>query len=224
MLRARWGRAAAAVAAMCAASAPCAAARAQLPGVPVLQNAFTNPGLTTAANFGWGGGNSAYALAAAWAPGSARFQLSGGLGAYSPDVGKRMFAYGARASVPLLGFFGRGGGAFDIAGFAGVGRASVDSVSATNIPVGVGAGYRRTIGESRGVSAYVAPFMLFASTSGTGGGDSNDQLVRTSLGLDFSFTPKIGVTLGAELGKNAESGKPGPTSSVFGVGLSYAFR
>ena len=38
------------------------------------------------------------------------------------------------------------------------------------------------------------------------------------------LTPRIGVTIGAETGAEAKAGKPGPRSSVFGAGLSYAFK
>jgi hypothetical protein len=53
-------------------------AGAQMLGTPVLQNAFSNPGFTIAANYGTGGDASAYGGAVAWAPRRAVVQLSGG--------------------------------------------------------------------------------------------------------------------------------------------------
>src|SRR5215212_4083561 len=105
-LCARSCRTAGAVAALALAAVPGAAARAQLPGAPVLQNGFANPGLTAAANFAWNSDGSAYAAAAAWAPASSRFQLSGGLGAFKPAGGSSMFSYGLRGSLPLFSFMG----------------------------------------------------------------------------------------------------------------------
>lgn len=202
-----------------------ATASAQLPGVPVLQNGFSNPGITVAGNFGVGKDISAFAGAAAWAPASGRFQVSGGLGAATPEVGSSMFAYGVRAAVSLGGIIG--GDNFGIAPFAGIGGASEDSLSMQNIPLGVGVGYRRAIGTTRGVSVYATPFMLLASAdqkTATGTVSSKANLFRTSLGVDFSFTPKLGVTAGVELGAKAEAADPGPRGSVFGFGVSFAFR
>jgi len=198
------------------------ALEAQLPGAPVLQNAFTNPGLTAAVNFSWNGDGSAYAGAAAWAPAGGRFQLSGGLGGFSPDGGGTMFAYGARVSLPLFSLLGGGLG---VAPFAGFGGASGDSTSISYLPLGAGVGYRRGLGSRMGVSLFATPFLLWARSSRTGeDAVKGGPRFRTSLGADFSFTPKIGVTAGVELGQKPNEGKPGPSASVFGLGLSYAFR
>ena len=72
---------------------------AQLPGLPVLQNAFVGPGLAGAANLGGGSGGTAYAAALGWAPGSARFQVSAGGGALVSE-GETGAAFGPRVAVP----------------------------------------------------------------------------------------------------------------------------
>ena len=60
-------------------------AGAQMPGVPVLQNSFANPGLTIAVNYGHSDDAQAYAGALAWAPaGSCRQPHSGALHGRAP--------------------------------------------------------------------------------------------------------------------------------------------
>jgi len=53
------------VSAACAIAIGAAGVGAQVPGAPVLQNAFANPGIAVAANFGGGSGQSFYGAAAA---------------------------------------------------------------------------------------------------------------------------------------------------------------
>lgn len=210
------------VVAAVAAAWPASAALAQLPGAPVLQNSFTNPGLTAAVNFASSGDGSAYAGAAAWAPGSGRFQLSGGIGAFKPDGGSSMFSYGLRGSAPLFSFMG---GNLGVAPFVGYGAARGDSTTLTYLPAGAGIGLRRALGTSMGFSVFATPFLLWTRGSVTGqDAVSGGPQFRTSIGGDFSFTPKIGVTAGVELGAKAKTGEFGPSGSVFGIGLSYAFR
>src|SRR5688572_7972472 len=67
--------------------------QSQVPGVPVLQNAFSNPGLAIAANFGGGRGQSFYGAASAWGLAGGRLQLSGAAGAQRANEGTRG-AYG----------------------------------------------------------------------------------------------------------------------------------
>src|SRR3954463_2255952 len=55
-------------------------ADAQIPGAPVLQNAWASPGIVGAVNFAGSSGQSVVAAAAGWSPGSGRFQVSGGAG------------------------------------------------------------------------------------------------------------------------------------------------
>src|SRR5688500_13588673 len=74
------------------------AAGAQMLGVPVLQNGFTNPGITVAINYGSADSVRGYGLAAAWAPPSGSFQVSGGIGGYDRDEGKTWASYGGRVA------------------------------------------------------------------------------------------------------------------------------
>jgi hypothetical protein len=199
-------------------------AGAQMLATPVLQNAFTNPGVTAAANFGSTTGARAYGLAAAWAPGRGRFALSGGVGWLDPaavDASART-TYGARLALGVRQFMS---GALGVAGFVGVGGAAKkgDTPAVTTLPVGVSVGWRHAVGATRGVSVYAAPFYSLARSS-VGGSTVNSGVFRVSGGVDFSLTPRIGVTIGAETGAEAKAGKPGPRSSVFGAGLSYAFK
>src|SRR5687767_9066943 len=60
---------------------------AQIPAIPVLQNAWMNNGVTVAANGGSSDMGTGYAAALAWAPSSRRLQISLGAGLFSPDSG-----------------------------------------------------------------------------------------------------------------------------------------
>src|SRR5207302_7015863 len=51
---------------------------AQVPGTPVLQNAFLNPGLAVAANFASASGQSFFGAAASLGLGGGKLQVSGG--------------------------------------------------------------------------------------------------------------------------------------------------
>jgi hypothetical protein len=199
-------------------------AAAQLPGAPVLQNAFNNPGITVAGNYAGGDNTTLLAAALAYAPGAGRFQFSGGIGRLSLDQGEdddqSATAWGARLAVPLFSFAtGRGG----IAPFVGLGAASVDTVKLLQVPVGVGAGWRMGIGATRAFSVYATGTFLWARNTV---GDSSDSAnrVRFAAAADVTVIRNLGLTLGFEGGANAEAGEPGPTGSIFGVGLSWAFR
>ena len=78
------------------------AVEAQVPGAPVLQNAFTNPGIAVAANFGSGTGQSLFAAAAAYGFGG-RFQLSGAAGAQRAN-GSTRCAYGGHVPISIFSF------------------------------------------------------------------------------------------------------------------------
>lgn len=197
-----------------------ATAEGQMPGSPTLQNAFVNPGITAAVDASGLGGATTYAVAAAWAPGSARFQFSGGVGAQLRTGVSTRTAYGARLNIPVIGATS----SFGVSVFTGYGAitgggAMDSSVAKALIPVGATASYRRVIGTSRGVSIYASP--VFESVT-RGGGASRASVFRGALGLDLGITSAIGLTLGMELGgKQAEeSGKPSGTA--FGAALSYA--
>lgn len=203
------------------------AASGQMPGVPTLQNAWANPGFTAGVNAGTGGGSQTVAAAVAWAPSSGRFLLSGGAGARNADDGGRGGAYGIRAAMPVWSL---AGGAIGIAGFVGIGGAREPEAeigfdrggTLTQVPVGVGIGYRRAFNFIRGASVYVTPFYSYNRLTVEETTISR-SLFRGSVGLDVGITNSIGVTAGAEFGASAEEGAPGPRGSVFGVGASYAF-
>lgn len=198
--------------------------QAQMLGVPVLQNGFSNPGITTAVNYGTAEGVRGYGLAAAWAPASGRFQVSGGVGGYDPDEGKSWFTYGGRVGVPLTKVTGNG--SFGVAPFAGLGAANRQGTAIMHLPVGVAAGYRRALGDTRAISVYGSSFYGWTRlTSDAADVETvSNGVIRFSGGLDVALTPGFGVTIGYEAGAKADAGEPGPTGSVFGIGLSYAFR
>ena len=197
---------------------------AQMLGVPVLQNGFSNPGITAAVNYGTAEGVRGYGLAAAWAPASGRFQVSGGIGGYDPDEGKTWMTYGGRVGVPLTALTGTG--SFGVAPFAGLGAASREGTSIMHLPVGVAGGYRRALGATRAISLYASSFYGWTrlTTDVEDVDPVSKGLIRFSGGLDVAIMPAFGVTIGYEAGQTADVGEPGPTGSVFGIGLSYAFR
>ena len=194
-------------------------AGAQMIGVPVLQNAFANPGFTVAANVSAGGDANTYGVAGAWAPASARFQVSGGLGLLDPEADGGRATWGVRGALPLplpIDLPGLG-----VAVFGGLGGASGDGVTELRLPVGLGIGYLRTLGARRGISAYLTPF--FSWTRVTAGGEARSEgLLRVSLAVDVTVLPALGVTVGYETGSEADDGEPGPSGGLFGIGVSYA--
>ena len=209
----------------------------QIPGAPVLQNVWATPGIVGALDIGTGSGGSVYAAAGSWTPGSGRFELSGGVGfqKVGGNAGSRG-VYGVRAAIP----FGRASSTFGFGAFAGIGGGpgkivstqdtaftpggplvtTVDSATSTlQIPVGVAVGWRRAIGGTHGVSLYASPSYTFFS----GGGGGSGGLIRVAIGADFGITSKLGATAGVEFGAKRERGFGGPTGSLLGLGLSYAF-
>lgn len=197
---------------------------AQMLGVPVLQNGFSNPGITVAVNYGTATSVRGYGLAGAWAPASGRFQFSGGIGGFDPDSGKTWATYGGRFAMPLTRFTRNGN--FGIAPFAGIGAANREGMSLLHIPVGIAAGYRRGLGATRAISVYGSSFYGWSRATSDAESDANVSrgLIRFSAGLDVTVIPSVGLTLGYELGATADGDEPGPGSSIFGIGLSYAFR
>lgn len=190
---------------------------AQIPGAPVLQNAFSNPGLAVAANFGGGGGQSLFALAAGWGLGN-RFLLSGAAGAQRSNEATRG-AYGARASMSV---WSSAGGSLGAAAFAGVGGAprtrnetGVTNPAIFTVPAGISVGYRRSMGANRGISAYISPMYRWARLSTDNDGTASEGNFRVAVGLDFSFNPSLGVTAGAEMGSK-DAG-----ASTFGAAVSW---
>ena len=192
---------------------------AQMPGAPVLQNAFANPGITAAANLATLGGASSYAAAAAWTPGSGRFQLSGGIGAQTRSGFPTRTVYGGRVHIPV---FGAGGslGASVFAGYGGLSGGKLDSsVAKTLVPVGATLSYRLGLGMVRGFSIYGSPVYEWVSRAG---GAGNTSVFRAALGLDVGVTSAIGFTIGVELGANQAVGSGKPSGTAFGAAISYA--
>lgn len=189
---------------------------AQLPGLPVFQNAFANSGVTVAANYGRSDALTAYALAGAWAPSSARFQVSGGIGSLDPDVGDADLAYGGRLSA---GLFQAMGGSVGIGAFGGAGAAKDAKI--LHAVAGASVGYRRGLGGT-GVSVFAAPYYMYARQD-IAGGKVSSGLVRFGAGVDVSFFERFGITVGVDAGAKAAAGEPGPDGSLFGLGVSYAF-
>ncbi len=194
---------------------------AQMPGVPVLQNAFANPGLTIGVNYGQSDESKGYAGALAWSPASARFQLTGGFGAFKPDDGERVWAWGARAAVPVTQTMMAG--KLGIGAFGGVGGASQEETSLLHVPVGASLSWRTRLGERRGISLYAAPFYSWTRVSFDDESQSKG-LIRASFGVDIAVVPALGITVGYELGQKAGEDEPGATGGAFGVGVSYALR
>ena len=204
-------------------------ADAQMPGAPVLQNAWGTPGIVGAVNVTGGRDGSTYAAAGSWAPGSARFQVSGGLGYQTRTGSSSSVAYGARVAMP----FGGASSSFGFAAFAGVGGGGsgtkktapsfpVDTladstVSTAQVPVGVGIGWRRAFGGARGVSVYATPSYTFYT-----GGSHSGGLFRTAIAADVGITQRIGATAGIEFGATRARAIGGPSGTLYGMGVSYA--
>jgi len=191
---------------------------AQMPGSPLLQNAFANPGITAAVNVASLGGASSYSAAGAWAPGSARFEFSAGIGAQTHSGSPTRAVYGFRFNIPLLGESSSFGASL-FTGYGGLSGAGMDSSTTRALfPVGATLGYRVALGGNHGFSIYASP--IYESV-GRGGGAANVSVFRGAVGVDFGITSSIGASAGLEFGgtENAESGKPSGTA--FGAALSY---
>ncbi len=198
------------------------AAKAQMPGAPVLQNAWAAPGSVVALDVGGGSGTgtsrgSTFAGAAAWAPAGGRFQLSIGAGMNSASGSSSRAVYGVRAALPLKEMMG---GNLGIAAFIGAGggaRSVTDSLRATAIvPVGLAIGYRWAVGAGgRGFSLYADPNYQYQS-----GPKNKKGYFRVGAGLDAGITPRFGLTAGLESGATAAPGFVGPHGTQFGLGAS----
>ncbi|HUQ82364.1 MAG TPA: hypothetical protein VM076_14525 [Gemmatimonadaceae bacterium] len=211
-----------ALVAICATLAVSAAsAAAQMPTVPVVQNGFGSTGMTLAVNYGSTTGSTAYALAVGWGPASARFQISAALGGVRPDTGANWTGYGLRAAVPL---FTSKSDRIGVAAFGGVGGARRDTTSIVRVPVGIGAGYRFPLGETRSVAAYAAPFFVWSRLSEQGARAQGDNAMRGSVGADLVLTRNIGLTAGYEFGGKGDGAALASAGGIFGAAVSYAFR
>jgi hypothetical protein len=191
---------------------------AQMLGAPVLQNSWATPGIVGAFDFS-GGDGELYAAAAAWTPAAGRFQLSGGAGIRSGSDSRSKYVYGVRAAMLFGGLESSIGlGAFAGVGGGGGGTATgVDTLASTTaIPIGISAGWRHSLGATRGISVYASPSYVFYT-----GGDDNDGLVRAGLGVDMGLTRSIGVSAGIEFGQTRSHGAGGPSGTLYAFGLSY---
>jgi hypothetical protein len=198
---------------------------AQLPGLPVLQNAFASPGFAAAVNGGGGSGTSAFAAAAGWAPGSARFQVSLGAG-WLRAGGGNGGAFGARVAAPVFSMMN---GNLGVAAFGGIGggqgarQVSGQRTGYGSAPLGAAVGYRRALGATRARSLDAAPFVGFFRND-FGDSAKSASLFRVSVGGDFALTRALGLTAGLEAGQSRSGAdRPGPSGVVWGAGLSYVF-
>jgi hypothetical protein len=209
----------------CVAVAVAMPAMAQLPGAPVLQNAWAAPGIVGALDLAGGGGGGGrasggtYAVAAGWAPANARFQISAGGGIQSGG-GLSRGVYGARVAFSVLQMMN---GNLGLGAFVGAGGGPVpagDSVTAKSVlPAGVAIGYRLAMGSSgRGFSVYTDP-----QYQREAGAKNSSGVFRVGIGVDAGITPRLGATLGLETGSSAPAGKTGPHGSSFGLGISMKF-
>jgi hypothetical protein len=195
-------------------------AAAQVPGAPVLQNAFANPGLAFAANFGTGSRQSFFGAAAGWGLGGGRIQVSGAAGVQRANDASRG-AYGGRASFNAWTSSGGSLGAGAFAGIGGAPRTKDDTGVETNaaqiiIPAGVSIGFRRALGDVRGFSVYASPMYIW-SRAEVGDVSASAGNFAGAVGLDFALTQSIGLTAGGQFGK--ASG--GDNGSLLGFAVSF---
>lgn len=222
-------------AALLAGAAPSAAA--QIAGLPVVQSPFPGRGVVVAVNGGSSDDFDTIGGAALFTPGSQRLSVTVGLGA-AHGGGQSFTTAGARAAFHIpLGTSGRLG----IAPFVGVGGIRADSVeipgavtpegevprtsySFVNVPIGASIGIRVPIGVTRAVTFHAAPSWQLWRFIVSGFGDTSQSYWRLGLGSDVSITERIGLSAAFETGYQADPGELGPTSNVWGVGVSYVFR
>ena len=196
-------------------------AAGQVPGLPVLQNAFSAPGFALAANFGGGNGQSVYGAALAWGVGkTGAISISGAAAAQTANDATRG-AYGGRLAARL---WSGGGTGLGLAAFAGVGGAprTRENSIVTNpaeliVPAGLSVGYRRSLGSTRGFAVYVAPFYRYERAESEI--IETTSAFRASAGLDIALSPTVGVTVGGEFG--GSSGDNGSPAGAFGAAISF---
>jgi hypothetical protein len=202
-------------AALTAASA--STASAQMPGLPVLQNAFGNSGITVGVNAGTAPEGQAYALAAGW--GRGRILAGGGIG-MSSAAGSNGVGFGARLAMPV---WSMARGSIGFAAFAGAGGTVAGERNITQLPIGVSAGWRRALGSTRGFSVYLAPHYQWVRESRPDSGTVSGGRFRGALGLDVGITPRLGVTLGIEGGQGRVKGI-GSEGTSAAIGASWIWQ
>jgi len=199
--------------------------RAQVPGSPVLQNAFANPGLAVAANMTGGNGQSFFGAAGAYGLGSGRLQLAGAAGVQRAN-GATRGAYGARGSATV---WTSAGGSLGVGAFAGFGGAArtrdeasvVTNPAVVNVPAGLSVGYRRPLGAARGFSVYASPMYRWVRS------EANTVTTAGSFGFaagaDVALTQSFGATVGAEVSRRAgnATGLTGGPSTLFGAAFTF---
>ncbi|HEU4994246.1 MAG TPA: hypothetical protein VFT29_05475 [Gemmatimonadaceae bacterium] len=211
-----------------------ASATAQVPASPVLQNAFISPGLGLAANVAGGASESFGGAAVGWGWGiggvlpSGGLMISGAAGAQRIN-GSNRGGYGGRLAASMSTDPSRPS-AFGAGAFVGVGGAHrtrldgfVNNPKMVTVPTGVTLGYRRMLGTSRAVSAYVSPMWRWTHWDEGAGFAFSTGRFRVGLGLDFAFSPSFGLTFGGEMGQVL-----GPSTyaapGVVGGAISFAPR
>lgn len=192
-------------------------ASAQMPGLPVLQNAFANSGIAVGLNAGTAPEGQAYALAAGW--GRGRIILGGGIG-MTAATGDNGLAYGARLAVPV---WSMAGGSIGFAAFAGAGGAVAKDANIVQVPLGASVGWRRALGRTRGFSVYAAPHYAWIRDSRVDSAAVTGGRFRAAVGLDVGITPRLGVTLGVEGGQGRVKGV-GADGTSAGLGVSWLWK
>jgi len=201
--------------------------RAQMPNAPVLQDVWTTPGAVLALNLAGGSQGSVYGAAASFSPGT-RLELSGGVGLQAVTGAGSRLAYGFRGALPLGGatsamgfglFAGVGGGVAPRSHSSTVSGVpdTTASASVMEVPVGGSVGWRHDLGNGHGFSLYGSPLYMFVS-----GGGKSSGLFRAAVGADAGITPVLGATVGVEFGQTRTATLPGPRSTLWGLGVSYA--
>ena len=194
-------------------------AQGQVPGLAVLQNAFTSRGLAFAGNFGSSTGQSYFGAAAGWGLGD-RFMVSAAAGAQRANTATRG-AYGGRATMNV---WSSAAGSFGAAAFAGVGGAArtrtnnvVTNAAVMSLPLGVSVGYRRGMGTRGSISGYVSPFYSWSRVD-AGAGVVSSNAFRASIGVDVGFSQNFGASVGGEFGAGRGSGS---RNGVLGAAITY---
>jgi hypothetical protein len=200
-----------------------AALAAQVPGLPVLQNAFVNHGLGFAGNFGGGSGQSYYGIAAGWGMGG-RLYVSGGAGAQRISTATRG-AYGARAALSIWSSSGGALGAGAFAGFGGAPRTRdnglVNNAAVMIVPLGATVSWRHAMG-SHGLSVYGSPMYQWTRAD-AGAGVSSSGTFAGAVGLDFAVSNSIGATIGGQFGQATVATPAGTTAGGGTLGVAVSF-
>ncbi len=204
-------------------------ALAQFPGLPVIENGFVHAGRVGAFNLGLTEGSTAYVVAGSWVPESERWKVVGGAGYLSREPGDGAIAGGVRGAYPL-DFFGANEATspFGMAAFIGTGGFASGGVTTLTVPAGVGVGYRSTLGETRAFAISGAPYFGYTRAWGTDEGTdleikASSFVLRLGVGVDFSFTPRVGLSAGLDFGVDPSPGDPGSRGTVLGLGAGFRF-